>query len=121
MADTWYTVCISPLVLTWDASTTSYAVVVTSFQLFQHILLSKTSQKKSRQPPMRTRFMLKHTQYLVMDEAHYVHSFHGFLEVVFVLLAWNCDVTVGQETVVIESFQKQIRCGLKNGETFQTR
>lgn len=46
-----------------------------------------------------------------MGEAHDVHGLHGLLEVVFVLLARDRDVTVGQETVVVESFQKQVRCG----------
>lgn len=45
-----------------------------------------------------------------MGEAHDVHGLHGLLEVVFVLLARDWDVTVGQEAVVVESFQKQVRC-----------
>lgn len=53
-----------------------------------------------------------------MGEAHDVHGIHGLLEVVFVLLARDWDVTVGQETVVIESFQKQVRCGQKSGKAF---
>lgn len=48
----------------------------------------------------------KHTQNLLMSEAHDVHGVHGLLEVVFVLLSRNWDVTVGQETVVIEPLQK---------------
>lgn len=44
------------------------------------------------------------TQNLLMGEAHDVHGFHGLLEVVFVLLAWDRDVTVWQETVVVEAF-----------------
>lgn len=54
-----------------------------------------------------------------MGEAHDVHGLHGFLEVVFVLLARNWDVTVGQETVIVESFQKQVRCEKKNRNTFR--
>lgn len=45
-----------------------------------------------------------------MGKAHDVHGLHCLLEVVFVLLAWNWDVTIGQKTIVVESFQKQIRC-----------
>lgn len=45
-----------------------------------------------------------------MGKAHDVHGLHRLLEVVFVLLARNWDVTIGQETIVVESFQKQIRC-----------
>lgn len=41
-----------------------------------------------------------------MSKAHDVHGFHGLLEVLLVLLAWNWDVTVGEETVAVESFQK---------------
>lgn len=48
-----------------------------------------------------------------MGEAHDVHGLHGLLEVVFVLLARDWDVTVGQEAVVVESFQKQVRCWQK--------
>lgn len=54
-----------------------------------------------------------------MDEAHDVHGLHGLLEVVFVLLTRDWDVTVRQETVVVESFQKQVRCGEKNGKTLR--
>lgn len=54
-----------------------------------------------------------------MGEAHDVHGLHGLLEVVFVLLARDRDVTVGQETVVVESFQKQVCCGKKQGKTFR--
>lgn len=49
------------------------------------------------------------TEDLIMGKAHDVHGLHGLLEVVFVLLARNRDVTVGKETVVAESFQKQVR------------
>lgn len=52
-----------------------------------------------------------------MGKAHDVHGFHGFLEVVFVLLPRNRDVTIGQETVTVESFQKQVRCGKTNRKT----
>lgn len=48
-----------------------------------------------------------------MCKAHDVHGLHGFMEVVFVLLAWNRDVAIRQESVVIEPFQKQIGCGEK--------
>lgn len=61
----------------------------------------------------------KSTQNLIVGEAHDVHGLHGLLEVVFVLLARDRDVTVGQETVVVESFQKQVRCGKKQGKTFR--
>lgn len=49
-----------------------------------------------------------------MGEAHNVHGLHGLMEVIFVLLPWNWDVTIGQKTVVVKSFQKQVRCGQKN-------
>ena len=62
----------------------------------------------------------KHTKNLLMGEAHDVHGIHGLLEVVFVLLARDGDVTVGQETIVVESFQKQVRCGPKSGKTFRS-
>lgn len=39
-------------------------------------------------------FYLTHTQDLLMAEAHDVHGFHGLLEVVFVLLARDRDVTI---------------------------
>lgn len=58
---------------------------------------------------------LKRTDDLLVAEAHDVHCFHGLMEVVFVLLAWDCEVPVWQETVLVEPFQKQIRCGRKNG------
>lgn len=61
----------------------------------------------------------KHTQNLLMAEAHNVHGLHGLMEVVFVLLPWNWNVTIGQEPVVVESFQKQVRYGQKNGKTFR--
>lgn len=61
----------------------------------------------------------KSTQNLLVGEAHDVHGLHGLLEVVFVLLARDRDVTVGEETVVVESFQKQVRCGRKHGKTFR--
>lgn len=51
-----------------------------------------------------------------MAKAHDVHGLHGLMEVVFVLLAWDWDVTIGQEAVVVESFQKQVRCGHKTGK-----
>lgn len=50
--------------------------------------------------------MLCCTQNLLVGKAHNMHGLHSLLEVVFVLLPWNWDVTIGQETVVIESFQK---------------
>lgn len=52
----------------------------------------------------------KHTQNLLVGKAHDVHGFHGLLEIVFVLLPWDWDVTVGQEAVVVESFQEQVGC-----------
>ena len=58
----------------------------------------------------------KHTQNLLVGEAHDVHGIHGLLEIIFVLLARDGDITVGQETVVVESFQKQVRCGQKSGK-----
>lgn len=63
----------------------------------------------------------KHTQNLLMVEAHYMHGLHGLLKVVFVLLPWNWDVTIGKKTVVVEPFQKQVRCGQKNGKTFRRK
>lgn len=53
-----------------------------------------------------------------MGEAHDMHGLHGFLEVVLVLLARNRDVTVGQETIVVKSFQQQVRCDRKKRKTF---
>lgn len=67
----------------------------------------------------KSNVLVKHTQNLLMSKAHDVHGLHGLLEVVFVLLARDWDVTVGQETVVIETFQKKVRCGKKNGKTFR--
>ena len=52
-----------------------------------------------------------------MAEAHDVHGLHCLLEVVFVLLSRDCDVAIGQETVVVESFQKQVRCPPNNTVT----
>lgn len=43
-----------------------------------------------------------------MGEAHDVHGLHGLLEVVFVLLARNGNVSVGQEAIVIEALQQEI-------------
>ncbi len=41
-----------------------------------------------------------------MGEAHNMHGFHGLLEIVLVLLAWNGNVTIGEEAVVIEALQE---------------
>ena len=57
----------------------------------------------------------KRTQNLLVAEAHDVHGLHGLLEVVFVLLARDRDVTVDHETVVVESLQKQVGCAEKWG------
>lgn len=43
-----------------------------------------------------------------MGEAHDVHGLHGLLEVVFVLLARNGNVSVGEEAIVIEALQQEI-------------
>lgn len=61
----------------------------------------------------------KHTQNLLMAEAHDVHGLHGLLEVVFVLLTRDWDVTIGQETVVVESLQKQVGCAEKCGSNIK--
>lgn len=44
-----------------------------------------------------------------MSKAHDIHGLHGFLKVVLVLLARNWDVSIWQEAIVVESFQKQVR------------
>lgn len=43
-----------------------------------------------------------------MGEAHDVHGLHGLLEVVFVLLARNGNVSVGEEAIIIEALQQEI-------------
>lgn len=63
---------------------------------------------------------LNRTEDLLVAEAHDVHGFHGLVEVVFVLLAGDGEVPVGQETVLVESLQKKIRCGRKNGVKTQS-
>lgn len=44
-----------------------------------------------------------------MSEAHDMHGLHGFLKVVLVLLTRDWDVTIGQEAIVVESFQEKVR------------
>lgn len=48
-----------------------------------------------------------------MCKTHDVHGLHGLMKVVFVLLSWDWDVAIRQETVFVKSFQKQIGCGMK--------
>lgn len=57
-----------------------------------------------------------YTQNLLMGEAHDVHGLHGLMEVVLVLLARDWDVAIGQETIVVEALQQQVRCGHTNGK-----
>lgn len=49
------------------------------------------------------------TDDLVVGEAHDVHGVQRLLEVVLVLLAGDGNVTVGQEAVVVEAFEEQVR------------
>lgn len=53
-----------------------------------------------------------------MSKAHDVHGLHGLLEVVFVLLARDGDVAIGQETVVVETLQKQVGWGKQKWKMF---
>lgn len=46
------------------------------------------------------------TEDLFMGEAHYVHRFHGLLEVILVLLPRDRDIAIGEEPVVVETFQE---------------
>lgn len=50
----------------------------------------------------------KHTQNLLVSKAHDLHGFHCFMEVVFVLLSRDGEVSIRQKTVFVESFQKQV-------------
>lgn len=45
---------------------------------------------------------------LLFAEAHDVHSLHGFIIQLIVLLASDLDVAVTQETVVTERFQEKL-------------
>lgn len=47
-----------------------------------------------------------HTEDLFMGEAHDVHRFHGLLEVILVLLPRDRDIAIGEEPVVVETFQE---------------
>ena len=58
---------------------------------------------------MKAHLELLLTDNLFMVEAHDVHGVHGLLEVVLVLLTGDGNVTVGQEAVVVEAFEEQVR------------
>lgn len=45
---------------------------------------------------------------LLFAEAHDVHSLHGFIIQLIVLLASDLDVAVTQETIVTERFQEKL-------------
>lgn len=49
------------------------------------------------------------TDNFIMGEAHDMHRIQGFLEIVLVLLAWDGNVTIGQETVTVKPLEKQVR------------
>lgn len=44
-----------------------------------------------------------------MGEAHDMHCIQGFLEIFFVLLAGDGNVTIWQETVTVKPLKKQVR------------
>jgi hypothetical protein len=46
------------------------------------------------------------TEDLFVREAHDVHGFHGLLEVILVLLSRNRNIAIGEESVVVETFQE---------------
>jgi len=45
-----------------------------------------------------------------VGEAHDVHGVQSLLEVILVLLAGDGHVAVGQEAVVAEALEEQVRC-----------
>ena len=51
---------------------------------------------------------IKHTQNLIVREAHYMHRFHCLLKVIFVLLSRNRNIAIGEKSVVIKSFKEQV-------------
>lgn len=44
-----------------------------------------------------------------MGEAHDAHGIQSLLEIIFVLLARDGNVTIRQETVVAKAFEQQVR------------
>lgn len=49
------------------------------------------------------------TDNFIIGETHDMHCIQGFLEIFLVLLAWDGNVTIWQETVTVKPLKKQVR------------